>query len=111
MILKQLCLCLLADVINFNVPKKKTVAETIYGDIENNEYLIELYNELLRAYTRNCSIVKILFLALKNENDLLSLLIFCLNQQVQKRVINKVWIIRLYIRGKTLIHEIKDTLL
>lgn len=35
-----------------NTPRNKTVAEAIYGDIENNEYLIELYNDLLRAYTR-----------------------------------------------------------
>lgn len=35
-----------------NTPRNKTVAEAIYGDIENNEYLIELYNYLLRAYTR-----------------------------------------------------------
>jgi len=39
-------------VVDVNTPRNKTIAETIYGDIENNEYLIELYNELLRAYTR-----------------------------------------------------------
>ena len=33
-------------------PKNKTVAETIYSDIEKNSYLIELYSDLLKAYTR-----------------------------------------------------------
>lgn len=33
-------------------PRNQTIAETIYTDIDKNEYLLELYSELLRAYTR-----------------------------------------------------------
>lgn len=33
-------------------PRNQTISEMIYGDIEQNEYLQELYNDLLRAYTR-----------------------------------------------------------
>ena len=35
-----------------NTPRNQTIAETIYTDIDKNEYLLELYSELLRAYTR-----------------------------------------------------------
>lgn len=35
-----------------STPRNRTVAEVIYDDIENNDYLIELYNDLLKAYTR-----------------------------------------------------------
>ena len=59
-------------MINLNTPRKKTVAETIYGDIENNEYLIELYNELLRAYTRKLFNRSNPDFSTKKLNDLLS---------------------------------------
>ena len=51
-ILKQSCPNLLVEAISMNAPRNRTVAETIYDDIEKNDYLIELYNGLLRAYTR-----------------------------------------------------------
>lgn len=34
------------------VPRKRTIAETIYTDIEKNPYLLKLYSDLLKAYTR-----------------------------------------------------------
>lgn len=33
-------------------PRNQTIAETIYTDIDKNDYLLELYSELLRAYSR-----------------------------------------------------------
>ena len=35
-----------------SAPRNRTVAETIYGKIEKDDYLLELYNDLIKAYTR-----------------------------------------------------------
>lgn len=42
----------MAEVIKMIAPRNRTVAETIYGSIDKNDYLLELYSDLLRAYTR-----------------------------------------------------------
>ena len=33
-------------------PRNRTIPEIIYGDIMSDEYLLELYSDLLKAYTR-----------------------------------------------------------
>ncbi len=35
-----------------SAPRNRTVGEAIYSSIDTNEYLLKLYNELLKAYTR-----------------------------------------------------------
>lgn len=52
-------------------PRNRTIAETIYTDIEKNPYLLELYSELLKAYTRKLFNRSISVFEEKKLNDLL----------------------------------------
>lgn len=55
-----------------NTPRQRTIAEIIYEDIENNEYLIELYSELLKKYSRKLFNRTNQEFEVKRLNDLLS---------------------------------------
>lgn len=92
MIQKQLCRCLLAEVINLNSPRNRSIAETIYGDIEKNDYLIELYSDLLKAYTRKLFNRSNPDFTPKKINDLLSFAdILSKSTGTKNSGIHKVW--------------------
>ena len=55
-----------------SAPRNRTVAETIYGKIEKDDYLLELYNDLIKAYTRKLFNRLNTDFNLKKLNDLLS---------------------------------------
>jgi replicative superfamily II helicase len=60
------------EVHNLITPRNRSVAETIFENLENNEYLIELYDELLKAYTRKLFNRSNPDFTYKKFNDLLS---------------------------------------
>lgn len=75
-----------------SAPRNRTVGEAIYSSIDTNEYLLKLYNELLKAYTRKLFDRTIEKFNDKQLNDLLVFAdILSKSTDKEKSGIHKIW--------------------
>lgn len=73
-------------------PRNKTIGEVLFDDIEDNEYLNELYNELIRNYTRKLVGREVNPFDSKKMDDLLRFAdVLSKSNDVNKSGIHKIW--------------------